>query len=191
LLNDRYSNESFVQKIYGLIEVVIWGNTYRIVILENPPSALYYPRLYTIFKSSSTQASSKHSQLFEMTDQETSLHSRLSCLEEEDPISIEPRDIENIKEIMARDMDLLRDMRIINYSLEVYVSNKFETRNCRKTYRDSAIQNRIVMCCIANILEMENQKTLFGNRRISSDEYRVSMNDAITGLLRNDDFLHI
>jgi hypothetical protein len=173
------------------MEVVIWGNTYRIVILENPAGALYYPRLYTIFKSNSTQASSRHSELLEMTDLETSLHSRLSCLEEEEPISIEPRDIKNIKEIMARDMDFLKDMRIINYSLEVYVSNKLETSNCRKTYRDSAMQNRIVMCCIANILKMENQKTLFANRRISCAEYRDSMNDAITGLLRNDSFLHI
>ena len=184
LLYDRYSNESFIQKIYGLIEVVVWGNTYRIIILENPASALVYPRLYTSFKSISTQASCKPIELFDMIDLESSLHSRLclSSFEEEEPIDLDAGDIYSIKEIALKDMDFLKDMRVIDYSLEVYVSNKLETRNSRKTYRDIAIPTRVVMYCIANILKMENKKTLFGNRRISSVEYRTAMNDAIKGL---------
>jgi hypothetical protein len=156
------------------MEIVISGYTYRVVILENPAISIYNPMLFTTYMNNFHHGRLKQSELELMS----------KSIREEEPIRLQEEDIDRIREILERDLKKLRDMRIMNYSLDIYISDNLETRGLWKTYKDSEHESRNVLICFNNILEVHNQKKR--SSRGSIIEHDKATIEAIIGKLRNE-----
>lgn len=169
------------------MKITLKGNIYRVVILDNPLNTLYRPTLYTQINNISGVLPVKNSYLFEMLELETSVNTRHSICEDDEVIRIHPEDLDSIKNVIAKDLNLLHQMKIVHYSLDVYTSTQLTKKNARKTYLDNQSRPRIVLYSISNILQREViKKGWFTRCGVTSNEYRISMNKALTSVLRHN-----
>lgn len=180
----RLKKGSFLQHIYGALKIVIKGNIYRLLIMENPKYALNDPNitiirgLYTNRRVNITPVSNMIPEHIETTPDSYDISRNRKFI-----FSAEHR--RYILSVIYSDMKFLRKASAIDYTIELYSGDKIPSGNIRNMFLESSSYAHSVVFSISNFLNVEKDNRCFKRRKrdVSSLEYANSLTSHFSSIV--------
>lgn len=132
----RVISGSFLQHIYAVFKFTLKGNVYRIVLQDNPSYILQRPNCIKIRGHKTQSSKDLMMRNFKAPSDlhEASTNPSVITESNSDTIHLKSEYIEQVCDILNKDLELLRQFNIVNYDLKVYHS----------IYPSQPIQNRLI-----------------------------------------------
>jgi hypothetical protein len=177
----RLLEGSFLQQIYGVLKLIIKGNIYRLLIIQNPKYGLKDPSA-TIIRGNKIYRKSIVS-VSEITKdfQDTIAESMYRSKNRQFTLCQEDRS--HILSVMYEDIKLLNDMNAIGYDIEIYSGNRLDA--CRNMFHHTKLCKESVVFCISNFLRIASSKKCFRRSQymLSSSEYAETVTSHISNMV--------
>ena len=129
----RVISGSFLEHIYAVFKFTLKGNVYRIVLQHNPSNILQRPSCIKI-RGQKTRASKELMLRNLKVLSDASTNASVMAELHSETIHLKPEHNELVRDILSKDLELLKEFNIVYYDLKVYSS----------IYPTSPIQNRLI-----------------------------------------------
>lgn len=172
----RLNKGSFLQRIYGAFKLVIKGNIYRLLIMENPKYMLNDPNITImrgLFTNRRVNISPVSNMISEQLNTTLESHDISRCRR----FVFYPEHRRHILSVIYSDMKFLRKASAIDYNIEIYSGVKRGSANTRNMFLESSSDAHSVVFNISNFLNVERDNRCFMKRKrdVSSLEYANSL----------------
>jgi hypothetical protein len=173
---EKLKKGSFLQRIYGAFKLVIKGNIYRLLIMENPKYVLDDPNI-TIIRGLYTNRRVNITPVSNMISERLVTAPDPNDISRNSKFMFSPENRRHILSVIYSDMKFLRKASAIDYTIEIYSGDKIASGNIRNMFLESSFDAHSVVFNISNFLNVDKDNRCFKRRKrdVSSLEYANSL----------------